>query len=219
MKSEEYEYLEKQHINNYISAVNEIISNNTNALFDDDIKSLISKPPLDSMDVIKNKYLELAKKYKVTLNTKQTDSIIEEFRLSLIKKIDLLKNIRKETLSSEISDFLPERDIEIIKISKKELNDINKKIYKEIKKIIKDLVAKYLTDDISKFYVALDNEIQKEKLQKEVDKFFGKIYQKQILEGIEFKTLVKDTTLINGVREQGERYIFTKTNSRINELG
>lgn len=219
MKSEEYEYLEKQHINNYISAVNEIISNNTNALFDDDIKSLISKPPLDSMDVIKNKYLELAKKYKVTLNTKQTDSIIEEFRLSLIKKIDLLKNIRKETLSSEISDFLPERDIEIIKISKKELNDINKKIDKEVKKIIKDLVAKYLTDDISKFYVALDNEIQKEKLQKEVDKFFGKIYQKQILEGIEFKTLVKDTTLINGVREQGERYIFTKTNSRINELG
>ncbi len=219
MKSEEYEYLEKQHINNYISAVNEIISNNTNALFDDDIKSLISKPPLDSMDVIKNKYLELAKKYKVTLNTKQTDSIIEEFRLSLIKEIDLLKNIRKETLSSEISDFLPERDIEIIKISKKELNDINKKIDKEVKKIIKDLVAKYLTDDISKFYVALDNEIQKEKLQKEVDKFFGKIYQKQILEGIEFKTLVKDTTLINGVREQGERYIFTKTNSRINELG
>ena len=32
------------------------------------------------------------------------------------------------------------------------------------------------------------------------------------------KILVKDTTLINGVKEQGERYIFTKTNSRIKDL-
>ena len=42
-----------------------------------------------------------------------------------------------------------------------------------------------------------------------------KKYPKQILENIELKILVKDTTLINGIKEQGERYLFTNNNSYI----
>jgi hypothetical protein len=32
---------------------------------------------------------------------------------------------------------------------------------------------------------------------------------------VDIKILVKDTTLINGVKEQSERYIFTLENSRL----
>ena len=52
----------KQHIETYKNAVRENILNNTNVLVDEDIMSLLKKPPLDSMDFIKSKFLDLAKK-------------------------------------------------------------------------------------------------------------------------------------------------------------
>ena len=51
---EEYK---NKHIENYKMAISEIIKNNTNMLFDEDVMSLIKKPPLDSMDLIKSKML------------------------------------------------------------------------------------------------------------------------------------------------------------------
>ena len=36
----------KQHVENYKKAVIELIKNNTKVLFDDDINSIIKKPPL-----------------------------------------------------------------------------------------------------------------------------------------------------------------------------
>ena len=38
---------------------------------------------------------------------------------------------------------------------------------------------------------------------------------KQLLENIDIKILVKDTTLINSSKEQAERYLFTINNSRL----
>ena len=60
----------EQHLENYKSAILEIITNNTNVLVDEDIMSLVKKPPLDSMDVIKSKFLDVAKKNKVVLDEK-----------------------------------------------------------------------------------------------------------------------------------------------------
>ena len=56
------------------------------------------------------------------------------------------------------------------------------------------------------------------KFLKDLEKFFNKDYQKSVIEGIELKLIVKDTTLINGAKEQAERYLFTKANSRLNDL-
>ena len=42
----------------------EIVNNNTNSLIDNDIIFFDKKPPLDSMDQIKTKFLALAKKEK-----------------------------------------------------------------------------------------------------------------------------------------------------------
>ena len=98
MKDKQYEEIQKQQLNNYIMAVKEIINNNTTALVEDDITSLISKPPLDSMDSIKNKYLEIAKKNKIILNMENTEKVINEFRNILIKNLDELKKYRVKTL-------------------------------------------------------------------------------------------------------------------------
>ena len=56
------EEFKKQHLENYRQAIMEIIRNNTDVLVNEDIMSLLRKPPLDSMDLIKSKYLDLAKK-------------------------------------------------------------------------------------------------------------------------------------------------------------
>ena len=56
------EQLKIQHFNTYKSAIIETIKNNTHVLTNDDLMSLLKKPPLDSMDSIKSKFLSLAKK-------------------------------------------------------------------------------------------------------------------------------------------------------------
>ena len=65
--NETIEELKKNHIKNYKNALIENVKNNTNVLVDEDIMSLLKKPPLDSMDVIKSKFLDLAKKNKIIL--------------------------------------------------------------------------------------------------------------------------------------------------------
>ena len=55
------EDFKKTHLDNYRRALVDTLVNNTNALFDEDIASLLKKPPLDSMDVIKSRFLDLRK--------------------------------------------------------------------------------------------------------------------------------------------------------------
>ena len=49
----------------------------------------------------------------------------------------------------------------------------------------------------------------------EVTKYLKKQYQKQILDLFDIKVLIKDTTLINSIKEQGNHYTFTMKNSRL----
>ena len=46
-------------------------------------------------------------------------------------------------------------------------------------------------------------------------KYLKNNYLKQLLENVDIKVLVKDAMLMNNVREQGERYLFTLANSRL----
>ena len=79
--------------------------------------------------------------------------------------------------------------------------DIAKVVDKKIVKCVNQL----FTPDVDK---NIKNDISSEMV-----KFVQTNYIKQLLESIDFKIIVKDTTLINGVREQGERFLFTKMNS------
>ena len=63
------EEFKNKHLESYKKAVQEIVKNNTKSLIEEDIFSLIKKPPLDSMDVIKVKLLSLAKSKHLILES------------------------------------------------------------------------------------------------------------------------------------------------------
>ncbi|MCI8547288.1 MAG: hypothetical protein HFJ38_00215 [Bacilli bacterium] len=211
----ELDEIKRQSFNNYILAVSEIIRNNTISLIEDDIMSLIKKPPLDSMDVIKNKFLSVAKKKDIVLNTEIVDELLLEYRTAICNDILFIQDFRVNNLIQDIESFSPKKEYDIIRITKKQLSVINKKINSHLKKVVSEDISKYLIENIS---VLFFDESCFQDIYEELSKYFRITYQKQFMENINLKILVKDTTLINGVKEQGERYIFTKMNSRINNL-
>lgn len=209
------EQIKKQHLNTYKNATKEIVINNTKALVENDIISLIKKPPLDSMDIIKTKLISLAKKEKIILSTEKLDTLIENYRDFLEDKLLSLRKIREDYLIKKIDEFVPERETEIIKIQKKELDSINKTLKQDLKKILDLSQTEILFNNLDTIYEdGIDEEI-KSRINKAFTKFMKSTYQKQLNESIAIKTMVKDRTLLSGILEQGERYLFTKSNSHL----
>jgi len=206
---------QKQHLENYKNAVLEILKNNSIILVDEDIASLLKKPPLDSMDVIKCKFLDLAKRKKIILDTKKLDKMLSEYRKEVISEIDEIKEARISKFSSIIDNFVPVKESDIIKFNKKEFNDFNKIMKKNMKKSISNSLEKNIVNNVNMVFTKETEEETKKKISIDICKFLTKTYISQLLDSIDFKILVKDTTLINGVKEQGERYIFTKMNSHL----
>ena len=209
------EQIKKQHLNTYKNATKEIVINNTKALVENDIISLIKKPPLDSMDIIKTKLISLAQKEKIILSTEKLDTLIKNYRDFLEDKLLSLRKIREDYLIKKIDEFVPERETEIIKIQKKELDSINKTLKQDLKKILDLSQTEILFNNLYTIYEdGIDEEI-KSRINKAFTKFMKSTYQKQLNESIAIKTMVKDRTLLSGILEQGERYLFTKSNSHL----
>lgn len=215
MKNEMVDKIKKQHITSYKSAILEIIKNNTNSLIDEDIMALFRKPPLDSMDVIKVKFLDTAKKNNIILNDEILSKNIDLYRKNIIKCCSVIKKIRNEELSNIVSSFEPKDLKDVIKLNKKDFTSINK----QVKKIIKDRLSmsfeKYIIKNIDKVFVDKVDDSIISKFIIDISKYNKDIYQKQLLSNLDIKILVKDNTLINSTKEQTERYIFTVNNSRL----
>ena len=209
------EKFRQQHLSNYKNAVIDLVKNNTDALIDNDIISLIKSPPLDSMDVIKSKLLSLAKKEKVILDSSKMNFILNNFRDLVITDFQGLKKIRNNYLVKKIKEFEPVRETEIIKIMKKDLDSINKEIKKTVKMSLNNNINNKLLIEIADIYDDQIDEKVKESIMKLFSKYMKTTYIKQLNENISIKILVKDRTLLSLVAEQGERYLFTKANSHI----
>ena len=206
------EQLKIQHFNTYKSAIIETIKNNTHVLTNDDLMSLLKKPPLDSMDSIKSKFLGLAKKNKIILNNESLNTILDSYRDNLVKCIPKIAKKRNEYLLAIVNKY--EDSNSIIKILKKDFNTLNK----DIRKLFKDNLDKSNNSLIDKFNSIFSNDINndiKEKIINDVTKYVRGSYEKQLLENVDIKILVKDTTLINLVKEQTERHLFTLENSHL----
>ena len=207
------EELKKQHFDSYKATLLTIIENNTNILVNEDIKSLIKKPPLDSMDVLKNKFLDLSKKNKIVLNTLELSNLLDDYRKQLNKVIDLIKEERISILSKKVNSF-KYKENEVLEFYKKDFIFLDK----VLKKILKDnMISSYekVFKDITKIFDKDIDDSIKNKIIEDIDKFINKNYQKQIMDGFDIKVLVKDTILINSINEQNERYIFKLKNSRL----
>lgn len=215
MTEETIENFRKKHFENYKNAVLETLKNNTTALFMDDILSLLQKPPLDSMDIIKCKFLDLAKKYNTIIQSETLNRLLEEYRNDIISYISEWEVIRIKELKAIIEKFVPKKETDVIKFNKKDFTPLNCKLKKKMKADIMVILNKKIVNNVNSLFTDdLDEKIEKN-LSTEMIKFIQTTYIKQLLENIDFKIIVKDTTLINGVREQGERFIFTKMNSHL----
>ncbi len=209
------EELKKQHFDNYKKSIFETIENNTNVLVDEDIMSLLRKPPLDSMDLIKMKYLDLAKKNKVVVDAIMLDKMLDEYRGDTCCCCETIKKIRVETLKSIIDKVQLVKETDTFKINKKDFNEMNKKIKRMLKDELQKSIDEKIISSSDLIFSGVEDASQKKKIGDEIAKFSKGSYLRQLLENIDFKILVKDTTLSNSLKEQGERYIFTLANSRI----
>ncbi len=214
MDNQTIEDLRKQHIDGYQNAILDIIQNNTNVLIDD-ILSLIEKPPLDSMDAICNKLYGEAKKYKIIFNSDEVNRLLEKYREHVKDCFDEIKSLRVNTLSSKLKHFKFIDDNDTFTLYKKDFTSLNK----DIKKIMKNQILASNEDILIKnissiFQKDTDTDIQNKIIQ-EFSKYMNGNYQKQIMDSFDIKIMVKDTTLMNSIKEQGERYLFTLNNSRL----
>ena len=213
MEKQTMEELKNKHLENYKLAVYEILKSNTKGLFEEDILSLLKKPPLDSMDIIKCKFLNVAKKYKTLIVTEELDRCLNLYRQDAIKIIYELEKERINFFEDKIMLFKPNREIDVIKFNKKDFNTLNKEIKSQLKKSLLDIIDKNIVKNVNNLFtesLVLDGE---QSFSREMVKFLQTTYIKQLLESVDFKIIVKDTMLINRVKEQGERYLFNKKNS------
>lgn len=204
-----------EHERGYKNTILDIIKNNTNVLVNEDIKTLLSTPPLDSMDTIKSKFLELSKKNKTILNTEKLNNMISKYRNSLLKCSKEIYDLRINVLNNKVENIDLEKKGSIIKINKKDFNDLDKKIKNILKESLKDSYDDIIDKQIKTIFDdKIDEEIY-DKFYNDISKYIKTTYQKQLFESLEIKILVKDTTLINATKEQGERYLYILNNSRI----
>lgn len=213
MEKQTMEELKDKHLENYKLAVYEILKSNTKGLFEEDILSLLKKPPLDSMDIIKCKFLNVAKKYKTLIVTEELDRCLNLYRQDAIKIIYELEKERINFFEDKIMLFKPNKEIDVIKFNKKDFNTLNRKIKNQLKKSLLDIVDKNIVKNVNKLFTENSASDGEQSFSREMVKFLKTTYIKQLLESVDFKIIVKDTTLINRVKEQGERYLFTKKNS------
>jgi hypothetical protein len=207
------EVLIKQHQENYKNIILDIINNNTNTLVKEDLMSLVVRPPLDSMDVIKTKFISLAKKNKIILDIGKLEVILDDYRYNISKdylkiiefRVNNLEKLMKKTNVSEGEEY---------KFLKKELNVIDKNIKDMIKTKLNECTDKYLIGSIKELLDNTDNVVY-DKFSSDMIKYINKEYTKNILESVDVKLLVKDTTLINSVKESGDRFKLT-LNSLLN---
>ena len=213
MNDKDIKKLKEEHFNSYKEAVLTNIINNSNVLFDEDIMSLIKKPPLDSMDLIKSRFLSVAKKNKIIIENDSFNKYLDNYRKDVISLFDKFKKNRISALSSDIKKTKFKED-ETIKLLKKDFNTYNKKMKKDFKDNIVIFLDKNIIKNIDHIFKNKDID-NYDKVKKDMIKYLKNNYLKQLLENVDIKVLVKDAMLMNNVREQGERYLFTLSNSRL----
>ncbi len=201
----------KQHKEIYLNAIKEIIKNNTEMLVNDDLYPLFSAPPLEIMDTLKQKFLTLAKNYNLILENNKVEERLQIYRKQMLQEIDIIGKFRCQELESKLNK-LESNDDSTFKLLKKDLNELDKKIRKKCKEKMIDTGKEVIINEISNLFT---NDEIPEKILTEIIKFITVLYPKQVLEMIDMKILVKDTILINSVKEQTERFIFTTENSHL----
>ena len=210
MKDREVEKIKKQHFESYRKSILCNLENNSSSLFNEDIYSLIKKPPLDSMDNIKRKFLELSKKNKIVLDNEKLNNVLDKYRNNIIDKLNSLSEKRIKYFTSKINKFDRKDDSTTIKILKKDFVDFDKSLNKDLKSIINKNIE-FINDNLENIF----GDDYSNKIDNAINKYLKKDYYNSLFENIDIKIMVKDATFLNIINEETDRYKFTLENSRL----
>lgn len=199
-----------QHKEILMTAGVELATNNTNSLIEDDIINGVIDVPLETMDTVKQRLLNIAKHNGLVLDSNKFNEILSDYKNSLKKEFRSVYKKRIKIIEDSYSKMNDDKPLDLVKDLKKELVKFNKETKKQCKEIILNLVKEKLISNLD----LIVNE-SNASFKKEVMKFLQNVYVKQILETIDMKILVKDTILLNSLKEQLERFVFTKENSHL----
>ena len=200
----------KQHKEILMTAGVELATNNTNSLIEDDIINGVIEVPLEAMDTVKQRVLNIAKHNNLILNSDKFNEVLISYKEELKKEFRNIFKKRIKLIEDNYSKFDDDKPMDLVKNLKKELVKFNKEAKKEEKQIITSLVKEKIISNLD-LIVKDDNTTFK----KDATKFLQTTYVKQILETVDMKILVKDTILLNSLKEQIERFVFTMENSHL----
>lgn len=141
--------------------------------------------------------------------------MLDCYRKHVISCCDEIKMLRIKSLVDTLNSATFSKETDVFKFTKKTFNDIDKKIKKILKEQLILSLEKDIIPKLSKIFIGEIDDILLNKVITDINKYVKGSYQRQLLDNMDFKMLVKDTTLMNLVKEQNERYLFTLTNSRI----
>ena len=200
----------KQHKQILMTAGLELATNNTNSLIEDDIINGVIEVPLEAMDTVKQRVLNIAKNNSLVLDSDKFNEVLISYKEDLKKEFRNIFKRRIDIIKDNYSNMNDDKPLELVKNLKKELVKFNKEAKKEEKQVLMKLVKNNLVNNLD-LIVKNDNAIFK----KDATKFLQTTYVKQILETVDMKILVKDTILLNSLKEQIERFVFTMENSHL----
>ena len=200
----------KQHKQILMTAGLELATNNTNSLIEDDIINGVIEVPLEAMDTVKQRVLNIAKNNSLVLDSNKFNEVLTSYKDELKKEFRNIFKKRIKLIEDNYSKFNDDKPMELVKNLKKELVKFNKEAKKEEKQVLTSLVKEKIISNLD-LIVKEDNTTFK----KDATKFLQTTYVKQIIETIDMKILVKDTILLNSLKEQIERFVFTMENSHL----
>ncbi len=200
----------KQHKQILMTAGLELATNNTNSLIEDDIINGVIEVPLEAMDTVKQRVLNIAKNNSLVLDSDKFNEVLTSYKDELKKEFRNIFKKRIKLIEDNYSKFNDDKPMELVKNLKKELVKFNKEAKKEEKQVLTSLVKEKIISNLD-LIVKEDNTTFK----KDATKFLQTTYVKQIIETIDMKILVKDTILLNSLKEQIERFVFTMENSHL----
>ena len=200
----------KQHKQILMTAGLELATNNTNSLIEDDIINGVIEVPLEAMDTVKQRVLNIAKNNSLVLDSDKFNEVLISYKEKLKKEFRNIFKKRIKLIEDNYSKINDDKPMELVKNLKKELVKFNKEAKKEEKQVLTSLVKEKIISNLD-LIVKEDNTTFK----KDATKFLQTTYVKQIIETIDMKILVKDTILLNSLKEQIERFVFTMENSHL----
>lgn len=200
----------KQHKEILMTAGVELATNNTNSLIEDDIVNGVIEVPLEAMDTVKQRILNIAKHNTLILNSDKFSEVLTSYKDDLKKEFRNIFKKRIDIIKDNYSKLDDDKPLELVKNLKKELVKFNKEAKKEEKQVLTSLVKEKFVSNLD---LIVNN--NNSSFKKDVTKFLQTTYIKQVLETVDMKILVKDTILLNSLKEQIERFVFTKENSHL----